>query len=365
MPTGGDTFMWHVGSMLNQIGASSGSRTNTSINASFSPGVSGTSVACRYVCPTTSPIVAVYWMADTTTGTYGNITMQCLVVNENSTQAARCGTTTRETSTSTTMPGAADQWSKTILAGTYTPAVGEVLWLCLKNNSAAPATDYVNVLNNGILGPTAAPNRLRAFAGYSTTGGFVANGTLLTCLPFVVEHANGDVYGVPFTTVSSAYYTSNTRKRGIYIPPQPTVRTYTGAGFTAAAALNGLQLFDSATGPGGSALQSWNLGSDSNENSDELIGYKWFDTPVVLAANTAYRFVCTFASNAQVPQVWQIQDYSRYSSIFDKFYSTDRGDLCYSTIDNGAGGWTDDRAISPCIGLVESSAPYRPVVIGG
>lgn len=352
MATDSSTWMWNQNGGVNGAWRSSGSRSNHSLNSAFVVGTSGACLGFRYTCPVASAIVAVYIMIDTNIGTYGSITMACALNNEASGQATRSGTTQREASSATAMAAAVDQWTKFTFAGSYTPTVGEVLWICPRNTSAAPATNAPAILSHGAYAQGIQSSSARQILGYTTTNGFTTNGSAINTPIVVVEHANGDVYGNPFSTTSTSYYTNNTRKRGIYIPAMQFDREFVSVVFGANANTTSIQLFDDSTGPGGTALNTWSLTADANETINYLTGIKTFDTPLVLQRGKAYRLVQTFGGNSQTPQVLRIEDHASYTSIFNKFYGGH--DVCYSTIDDGASGWTDDKTISPAIGLIES-----------
>jgi len=363
MANNSNTWLWEQNGGVNGGWRSSGSRSNFAINSAFVVNTSGAVMGWRYFCPVASPIVNVYFIFDTSAGTYANLTFAMKIQNESTASASRAGTTTRESSTGWTKASAVDQWNKVTFAGTYTPNVGEILWLCLHNTAGAPATDYANVLTHGAYAQGIYGASLKALAGYTSAAGFSANGTAILTPIVVVEHADGSVYGNPFSTTSSTYYTNNTRKRGIYIPPMLATREIVGAAIAATASCNGLQLFTASQVPNDTPLQSWACGTDAKETMDGVMGYKQFDTPVVLQEGQAYRFVQTFSGNVQVPQVIQIENYSAYSSIFDQFYGGT--DVCYSTIDSGSNTWTDDKAVSPAIALIESRVIPRGRYIGG
>lgn len=343
----------------------SGSRTATSLNAAFVNGVSGPAVAVRYLAQTTDTIDELYIFLDNNAGTLGNITMAAEIFNEHATTAARTGSTSRDTSTATVMPAAVDKWIKFTFGTPYTPTVGEVLWLVAYNTSASPAVDYPQILT----GTTATLPRVSSASmmamGYTTTGGFTPSGTAATDMPFMIKQGSR-YFGNPWTQRNSTYYTNNTRERGVTLTMSEDV-IVNGGTFDVAANLAALRIMADATAPGGSALNEYDLDSDANETTNDIIGAKCFDAMVRLRGGTTYKLTLTYSGNSQAPAVMQIEDYSTYSSAFDALRAEDTMICPWGVIDNGAGGWTADKAICPEIGLFVSSFPVagRPQIGSG
>lgn len=348
---------------INSMHGNTGTRNNTSINSAYSHKTSGAAIALRYMAQSTSPINACYIFMDTFTGTLGNITMECTIYNESS--ATIPSTTVRATSTACTMPDAADKWIKFTFGTPYTPSIGEVLWFVCYNMAADQTTDYPQIITTTQLAQSNATNSVgtirRSFNTVTTTNGFTT-GSSTVAMTGIVTHADGLAVGTPLTRQNTAYYASNTLKRGILIPALDSPVTVVGFTFDITASMNGIQMFRGNSSPNSSPAYTWNTGTDTNEVTDELIGCKMFDIPVTLVANVPHRFVMTFASNSTVPQVGEIEDYSSYSSVFDSFFQSTV--LCCSTIDDGAGGWTDYKGASPGIGLMIGNVIQDRVIIG-
>ena len=345
---------------VGQNRSASGSRTNVGLNAAYVHVTSGPAVAVRYMCQTADTIDELYIFLDTIGGTRGNISMECTIYNE-STQT-RPSTTARDVSTACAIPAGDDQWVKFTFGTPYTPAVGEILWLVCYNTAGAPATDFPNIMTATTTfpsGPVAAGG-IGVASGYSVTAGFSANGTAQLEMPFVIKQGS-NYFGSPFTQNAATFYTNNQLKRGIsFTLPVPMV--FMGVEIsTGAAAYDKFQIFDSSTGPGGSALHEYDLDSDTNEVTGEVCGGKVFNAAITLAAGS-YKAVVTYASNSQSPNVLQIEDYASFSAMFDALVDQDMFQNCPSVIDDGAGGWTTDKSVSPGILLLLDSIP---AVAGG
>lgn len=344
----------------------SGSRTATNLNAAFVNGTSGAAVAIRWMAMTTDPIDELYVFLDSNGGTLGSITMESKIYNENT--QLKPGTTTRATSTATTMPGAVDKWIKFAFGTPYTPAVGEILWITVYNTSGAPATDFP-----GIMTATTALNVQLSgggvACGFTTTDGFSTNGTAANEVPFVLK-CGSNYFGNPFTQTNTSYYSSNTRQRGIVVTPTEDIAV-NGAMFNPiSSAFNEVKIYDNTTAPGGTALATYDMDSNANATTGDVCGGVTFAS-YTLTGGTTYKIVNTFASSATTPTVWQIEDYSSYSSIFDAVRANDQIGCPWSCIDDGAGGWTIDKSICPAYALyiddnpAISSSGGGAMVIGG
>ncbi len=346
-----------LGVRQNSLGSypiASGSRSNTALNAAFVNGTSGNAVAVRYMANTTDPIDELYLFLDTITGTRGNITMAAKIYNENA-FAARTGSTERDASTATSMPASDDQWIKFTFGTPYTPAIGEILWLVAYNTAADPATDYPHILTSISTAAGGVTGGVGNMAGYTTTAGFSANGSAAGKLPFVIKQGS-NYFGQPFTQRATVY-SSNQLERGIVITPSEDV-VVTGVVFeggNVAAAL--IRILADATAPGGTALYEYDLDSDTNQTTNDVCNAKVFSTPVTLSGGTTYKVTMTFSANATIPSGAQIEDYSSYSSMFDTLREYDTMFQPWSAIDNGAGGWTIDKAFLPAITLIVRDYP--------
>ena len=333
-----------VQAAINHWRASSGSAAFVDLNSAFVVGTSGAAVAIRFMATEASPINELYLFLDASGGTFGNITMQAAIYNENS--QSKCGTTQRNVSTATVMPNAVDKWIKFTFGTPYTPAVGEILWVVAYNTSVAPTVDYpsIRTSTNTVIDVLSSLGRA---SGFSTTGGFSTNGTSQGELPFVITIGTNHV-AQPFTQQTTAY-TSNTLRRGFAFTPPVGLSIYSWESNVGASQFNGLALYAATQAPNDSPLASWGTGTTANQVTDEVCGAKIF-SPVSVTGAMQYIFAITFGSASQNPPVLQIDDYTSYSTVFDSLY--DEFTTCYSVISNADGtAWVADRSICPIFRL--------------
>lgn len=327
---------------------SSGTRSNQLLDSGYVHGVSGDAVALRYIITSTSPINEIYIFLDAYGGNIINQNMQCDIYNEHATSVLMPGSTLRATSTVTYFPFDAKAWIRFTFSTPYTPAIGEILWFVFYNTSSIPTADYQNIL---LAHTTTAPLPLSNRAiGFSTTTGFSTNGTQQTEFPFVIVQGSS-AFGNPITS-GVVNPPSNTLERGMKFTPPITMNIIGIEWQSGATAALGIKLYSSEGVPGGTPLYSWNLGTDANQNRDELIGAKIFPTPITLTGGTTYLVTLTQASNNANPHLAYIEDYVSYPSLFDQFL--DYFTMCPRIIDNGAGGWTQTNYEFPNIQLIVS-----------
>jgi hypothetical protein len=334
----------------------SGTRTGFALDSAYVHSTSGDAIAIRYHCQSTNTIDALYLFVDDVAGSLSANPMQCDIYNENSGYQLRPGSTLRDSSTACTTPSGADKWVKFTFGSPYTPTVGEILWLVVYNTDAAPGTNYPTILVDTTL---AAKVIIGAYLfGFSTTNGFSSDGSSKSEVPAVV--VQGSVYvGQPFTQCNTTYYSSNTLERGIQFTPMVNVDVVGLMWASSTTTVTYGRILADSTAPAGTALYSYALGSDTNEVTDERAGGKFFDAPVTLTGGTTYKLTVTFAANYNGLQCNQIEDYSSYSAMFDALRAQDTFTWCWGVIDDGAGGWTIDKAIAPAVGLIISDFPAQ------
>lgn len=330
---------------LGQITIPSGSVNSISLNAAATLGSSGPMVGFRFFAMSTDPINEAYIFLESVGGTIGNITMRCRVVNESG--ALNCGTTVRATASTVTIPAAGGMWIKAVFATPYTPTLGEMLWIVWDNTSASPTVDYPNIryssgATNWVRNSAQAQSPLY-FA--TSTNGFTSGSGRIGAPFFFVQ--GSQAYGFPWTDgVNTPFSGLTTEARGIVTSvldvDTPVSWWLAGSGTTL---YTGLDIYLSSTAPGGSALHSWNLGTDANQVTDETLGTKRF-AEAVLSAGSAYRLVLRATSaGTSAPRGYVIEDYASHSAVIDTMYNGTT--ICKATYDNGAGGWTDTGAILP------------------
>lgn len=330
---------------LGQMAIGSGTINSISLNAAATLGSSGPMVGFRFFAMSTDPINEAYIFLESVGGTIGNITMRCRVVNESG--VLNCGTTVRATASTVTIPAAGGMWIKAVFATPYTPTIGEMLWIVWDNTSASPTVDYPNIRY-----ASAATNWVRNSAlaqsplYYATsTNGFSSGSGRIGGPHFFVQ--GSQAYGFPWTDHSNTPWTGLTDEaRGILtsvLEVDTPISWWLGG--SSGSAATGLDIYLASEPPGGSALHSWNLGTDANQVTDEVVSAKRF-SEALLSAGSAYRLVFReFSTSAGSPRGYIIEDYSSHSAVIDTIYNGIN--ICKATYDNGAGGWTDTGAILP------------------
>ena len=325
---------------INHIFGSSGGRAGHPLNVAYVHRTSGQALSLRWFAKSTDPITEVYLLIDDFVGTLANCLMKAQIYNEDSASSTRPGTTLRASSTACTLPSAVDRWAKFTFGTPYSPsAIGEILHIVISSDAIAPATDYASpVITTDTAFPISVPN----LTGYSTVDGFATNGTAQSETCCIIKQ--GSYYQGKTISASSSTWPTSTRKRGIVITPPCDLKVSAIIWDQPSVNYNGFQIFDNVTGPGGTPLYSWALGSDANQSRDEIIGSKQF-TPVLLTGGQTYKAVLTMAANLTTPSYRSVEGYSDYPAVFDEL--VDGFNICPACIDDGAGGWTvyNDRCM--------------------
>lgn len=344
---------------LDRIGSifgTSGSRTSFALDSAFVNGTSGDAVAIRYMAQAASKITEVYVFCADKTGSPSTFT--CTIYNESS-NAARAGTTSRSSSTTVTLPAGSTGWMKFDTFSDYTPTVGEILWIVIHNTTDTPASNYISVLTATNTVFFSGATSFHA-TGYTTTAGFSSNGTQVNEMPFVINHG-GTYVGQPFTQRTTR--SSASTEYGFQFTPTEDVKVSGVLIGVGSANYADFRILADATAPGGSALNSYDLDSDSNETTCDLVGAKMFDSVVTLSGGTTYKCTLTFGASVASPSHIEIEDYSTYSSMFDTLRGYDLTTLPWVVTDDGGGGWTTSK--DKCLELMLIVQDNPEIASGG
>ena len=189
------------------IGTPTGFPLNTAYTHVTNPGAS---FGVRYMARSTDPIDAFWVFIHAVTGTP---VLSCKIYNENTTLVLRPGATLRATATAVSTI-AVGTWCKFTFGTPYTPVLGEILWFIV-HNAAAGGTEAANYAEVRSVAGVSIPG-ISSFreVPYSTTTGWSTNGTVLFSSPRMIKQGSS-YYGQPFTNASAAFFTNNTRERGI------------------------------------------------------------------------------------------------------------------------------------------------------
>jgi hypothetical protein len=322
--------------------AGGGTVTAFTIDSAYVHRTSGDAVAVRYMARSNEPINELYVFLDAVTGTLGSITMEADIYDTDVTLANRPGTTLLDTSTTTTMPNAVDKWIKFEFATPYTPDVGEILWLIIKNTSATPATNapLIRTANN------AGYSQSNWATGFVSANGFSGAGTLATELSFVVKE--GDNYrGNPTTESVTNFNPIDANKKGIVVTPPfdcvPVVLETVGVDRDNTA----IEIFEEGQLPTDTPIWSQLL-EQTGRPTDNLIGaFVLIDPPTLRKGKTYFMVIDTTAGAS--PNSIFIRDYSSYSTVFDAF--VDNINHCESVRED-SGAWVRSSEAYPRMGLL-------------
>jgi hypothetical protein len=359
------------GQGLGLVTQSSGSRTATALSSAYTYGSAGNVLGIRYSALKASGIDKLYVYVDTVTGTAGNVSLRCEIRNEHTSLATQPGSSVLKAAVISSTPSSGHWVVFDFSASPYVPAVGEVLWFVLYNAAAAPATDFPNLLSANAAAVPFVQNAPNQFRMYASTNGFSTAGTILQGRVAVVKHTDGTIQGCAFTRLNTGSFSSSTRERGIVIESLDLATWVYCLTYIAnlAAPVSGVKIYGAGNaggtqGPNTAITQGVNgwqfaMGSDSGQSRDRVIGTKII-APILLAANTKYRVVFTYGSVNNSPTVYQIESASDFSDL--TLAGAFGNGIGYSTVDDGAGGWTDDKSAWGGIALGVQS---QVVPVGG
>ena len=326
--------------------AVAGAAASVTLTNAYVQNTSGDAVAIRYLSRSTDTIDAVWVYV---TAVSGSPVLAATLIAEQAGQPTRPATAaTLDTSTAASTPGAA-AWCKITFGTPYTPTVGEILWIVVHKTSGTTC-DIRTGTNMAI--QLGAPYQN---VGYSSANGYTTNGTVQTEIPHLVKQG-ANYFGQPFTTCSGTAYTNNQLERGIklVVPAACKVCGFVNASSTTSFA--NLVLHSSSGVPGGAGIATYDLDSDAGETTGDLIQAKIFDADQTLTQGSTYYLTLTYTVNSQVPLVYSIEDYASYQTEFDAIRDANPH-IPIGVIDNGAGGWTENKAICPGIMLLVSDYP--------
>ena len=179
------------------------------------------------------------------------------------------------------------------------------------DTSASPTVNYPSILTTQVNGQLGfGPNYA---TGYSTVNGWSTAGTAQTRMPFVIKQGS-NYFGQPLTTQNSTTFASSTLLRGFRITPPIDIEVAGWVANTGSTAYVAVSIYVGV--PNAGALQTWALGTDTNQSRDEIYGSKLFPTPFILEAGVTYYVAAGFGT-ATAMATAVIEDYATYPSVFD------------------------------------------------
>jgi hypothetical protein len=328
---------------INFHNGTSGSRTPLALDSAYVHLTSGDAIAARYRAPVAGdPINEFYAFVDLTTGTRASISLRCRIYGVDGT-GARPDSTLLATASSFTYPAADDRWCRFVFDTPYTPAAGEWVMIVVDNNSASPTVNFPSFLNQTAADSVVDGSAVLRILGYETTAGFSANGTARLEACHVLVTANGNkVYGNPFC--SHTALTAFTGRRGILVDDKcrglylGDLRVVSGS-----TGYQSVQIFEFSKPPTSSPFFS----RDISGSLDKIAGYASLNLETDTFPGSGPWVICINSTSSVGGNGYMlIEDYSSYSSVFDKFY--DNFKYC-PTVTESAGNWVVDR--SRCGGI--------------
>jgi len=312
--------------------SSSGARTATPLNSVYVHRTSGAGIAIRLTCQEASPINEALVFVDVITGAAASVTMRARLYNPHTTNT-QPGTTLLATATTITFPTVADRWMRIQFGTPYTPARGEVVWLVIDNNSAAPATNFPSLMT----ATSTISSSDTALLAYSSTNGFSTAGTLQSEMPALIQ-LGSNWYGNPVTQTASSF-ANNQLKRGLVVIP-PINCTISSIQYAGTSAINNLQIYESTQLPSATALHTLTPSA-----LEELTGTYMPTTDITLYRGKKYYVVLDFATNNATPGGADIEDYATVASVFNQM--VDGFSVCCGVQEQAGNTWTEFPDIYP------------------
>lgn len=334
-------------SKYRSLGSGTGSTTGTAISGAYTFGSAGNAFGLRWTARNTSPLVDVYFFVSAVGGTGGTVTLEL-----RGTSSSTVPNSTIHASTTVATP-TANEWYKATFGSPHTPTRGDVYNVVCSSNDG---TNFPTILRGG---PSVNELAYQYLGAFTSTNGFSTGSNQATTPCAVLVHADGTIYGQPYTSAGND--ASNSRERGVKILglDQDTVISAVTSGVNWVN-VNSVKIYANGTAPGGTTLQTHTVSASQLAQSAAMF------TPYTLLKNTVYRVVLGFSGGTTAPGLFTIQDYaaSGYSAVLDGVSFKGQYGIIH-TIDDGAGGWTDSDDKYPRMQIlvdsvtVPTGATYR------
>ncbi|MHA2279317.1 MAG: hypothetical protein ACXAC5_00290 [Promethearchaeota archaeon] len=314
--------IFHIGS-----GLQCGTGQTATLDSSYTYGSSGDTVGYRFQSPVTATLDRFYFYLTTISGLPGDVKIEV----RNATSARQAGSTLLA---SETIAGTANSWHQINFSSPPTLQKHETYFVVIGLTSGS-ATDYVLLQRGSALcAPSDTGGMDDLFKGFLSTDGFSTNGSgsgFASC--GVLKFSDGTLYGHPFVSYSAN--ASNSLERGVKIEGFNTdVSIFGIALIVGATNVSGYKVYDATSNPGDTPLFE-HTASAEEIASDHLLGGSF-----TFEANTTYRLVLKYSTDSTVPGVFEIDNDGGETDLLNAGFSSG---TMYHTIDNGAGGWTDEQ----------------------
>jgi hypothetical protein len=322
------------------------SKAGQILSADYTAGSLGTACAYRFIPPKSGIITKLAYFITARAGTPPNSVLE---IRQHSGSTVPVVTAPGLFASQTvTPPGATTTWTQLTLSTPQAVTQSTPIWFVFATPTGASAGNSISIATNG--GPTAFDNAGAILAAVTSSNGFSTGSVVVGTPPVVFQYDDGTVVGYPYTT--NANYTSNTLRRGLKLTPLTMPLTVSGVNVNSGASITAIEVYNEGSPPGSPIISRSVTGSIAIQAAT-------FEPFVLDPGMGSVRIVCTFSTNSTAPGYLLSEDYAANAAFLGPCRFG--GGWC-STIDDGAGGWTDEQDRLPRLALlVDTPTPqYLP-----
>ena len=310
-----------------------GSRSAFSLNSAYTHLTSGAGYGFRFRAQKTGLLQEFYTLLDLTTGTRGNISLQCRLYSGNNAAAiTRPSGTLLATATNASLPASDDRWIRWQFPSPATVNVNEVYWIVIDNLAVAPTTNFPGIINGiNFRQSNRMSNDIPILQAFSTTNGFSTAGSQAGIVGVYV--VDGIPYGNPFSLGVGGPYTNNTLRHGALFANDIAKFKYWGVSIdSVVTTTNLLQIHDASAAPGSGVLYSQAIPTALAQSTQGTL----LVPDVDITGAGEFIVSVSSTSNTNTPSGLQIEGYSDYPAMFDQFFD---GITCPKAIQEVSGAW--------------------------
>jgi hypothetical protein len=316
-------------------------KTGLALGSVYVYATSGAAWGYRFISPVSSNLNDVYFFVSATAGTPGVTTVE--LRNNISGTVNKPGTTLH--ATQTVSPGTtANKWIKCTFGTPYSCVQGNEYWIVIGDAGWTTGNTATVVVKGGFANYAGDTASARTITGYTTADGFTTAGSSQTSAgSSVLKFADGTIIGAPYTT--NAAHGSSALERGLKIVGLTEKLVVIGAIYNVVGNLaTTFRIYSGATAPGGTTGFAKTLSTGEKDAGCVMFA------PFTLLKDTIYRVTLSAgATTLTCPGYYQIEDFATSTDLTD---CSPGGGRMHETIDNGAGGWTDNIDLLPKIALI-------------
>ena len=251
---------------------------------------------------------------------------------------------------------AANKWIKFDFTGATQPVLtpNEVYWAGVYDKNGS-GDGYQIRFRSSAYYTNASTSSSRLY-GYTSTTGFTTTGTgVSNPHPIIIVFSNGTIWGFPYT--QSVADASNTLERGIKFVPDENIELV-GVQSILSSAMSTFQIYQGTTAPAGTP---W-YGPDTLLANEKALTNHLFSQVVKLKKGFTYRATFKYSSASTSPGYNEVED-AATPGDHALGCALGQGLIC-RTIDDGAGGWTDNNSVANGIYLPRMSLIVRAFIEG-